>query len=112
MSTHDVTLAASEALIERLEKLSSAEQEEQFRESMELVMTCAYTTEVWTLQIVPMDNDGFGSDAVAYHCDIPESARALSDVSGYLKSAEWLETLFRMSQDYDGFHGPHAANLD
>lgn len=109
--TLDAIRAANSTVLLLLETISQAEMDAQFPADMELVMTFGHDDELWTLHIVPKKGGRF-DDAVVYHCRMPKNVRTLRDIAEYLKSAVWLDTLFRMSQDYDAFHGPDPVNLD
>lgn len=74
------------------------------------MMTFDYSTSTWILHVT-RDSD-LSEDALNYSDDLPDGVRSFGDLCRYLEGSEWDEVLFRMSQDFDGFHGPDAANLD
>ena len=112
LDTLDAITAANSVLIEWIQSLPPDEAAAAVPYEMCLVMTYGHLTEAWTLHIVPRENDGFGADIVSYTCRLPDSVHTVGDIEAHLKSTEWLDTLFRMSQDYDAFHGPDPVNLD
>ncbi|MGE7368325.1 hypothetical protein ACQKKX_04540 [Neorhizobium sp. NPDC001467] len=109
--TLDAICAANSALLLRLETISQAEMSTQFPADLELVMTFGHDDEVWTLHIVPKNGARF-HNAVVYHCGVPDNVFNVGDIAAYLTTPAWSETLIRMSQDYDAFHGPNPVKLD
>ena len=102
--------AANAAAVERLEALSPAEKAADICRQMLLVVTCDCFTGNWMLHASRYSD--FSDDPLNYSGDMPDGVRSSGDLNRLRKSPDWDEVLFHMSQDYDGFHGPHAANLD
>lgn len=112
LDTLDAITAANSMLVEWIQSLPPDEAAAEVPSQMCLVMTYGYLTDVWTLHIVPRGNDGCGSDVASYTCGLSGNIRTVGDIATYLTTADWSETLFRMSQDFDAFSGPDPVNLD
>ncbi|MDR6587422.1 hypothetical protein J2735_000557 [Agrobacterium tumefaciens] len=108
--TYDLLRAANAAALDRLENLSPADKVAEICRQMSLVMTFDYSSDTWILHVA-RDSD-LSDDALNYSDDLPDGVRSFDDLRRYLERSEWNEVLFRIGQDFDGFHGPHAVDLD
>ncbi len=104
IDTLDAITGANSAVVEWIQSLPPDEAAAEVPKDMCLVMTYGHLTDVWTLHIVARENDRFGSDIASYTCGLPDTVRTVGDIAGYLSTDDWMETLFRMSQDFDGSH--------
>lgn len=104
IDTLDAITDANSALVKGIQSLPPDEAAAEVPKDMCLVMTYGHLTDMWTLHIVPRKNDRFGSDVASYTCGLPDTVRTVGDIAGYLSTDDWMETLFRMSQDFDGSH--------
>lgn len=104
VDTLDAITAANSVLVEWIQSLPPDEAATELPSQMCLVMTYGHLTDVWTLHIVPRKNDGFGADIASYTCGLPHTVRTVGDIEAHLKGTDWLDTLFRMSQDFDASH--------